>query len=421
MRAMPRLLFLGSALLCLAGPAAAQYLKITTDNPTDNTRMRATGTTILTLSLNTNHDRNGSLQTCNSHTAALGCGAATPSPLDIGSYTLTLSAVGGTVTWGAYSPANAAYADLNGGVPIMSNTQIEVDYGRASGFDTPGLYTLGTIPVTPSSGVPSIDWGRGAQPVNPFGFGTGFGTECDANNFPNTYVLADPGNLCATGDFADADGAFAAAQEQPTPAITAPATASGAEGSTFSITATATHPTSGEILCITVSGQPPDVSFSTVCGTSPLTATLTGTPGFNDAGSYVIRWVVTDSHQHSSSATTSLVIANTNRPPTLNPVANMSTCGPPDQTITGSDPDGDALTFSKAAGPTFMTVTTTSPTVGNIHIAPGFADGPTGGRSDDRGGADPRTDRVGDVHEKPDQRGRKICSPSLATLRDHRL
>jgi hypothetical protein len=40
--------------------------------------------------------------------------------------------------------------------------------------------------------------------------------------------------------------------------------------------------------------------------------------------------------------------------------------------------------------------------------APGFADGPTAGRSDDRGGADHRTDRVGDVHEKPDrvQRGR---------------
>src|SRR2546425_417665 len=30
---------------CFAGSAAAQYIKITTDNPTDNTRMRATGTT----------------------------------------------------------------------------------------------------------------------------------------------------------------------------------------------------------------------------------------------------------------------------------------------------------------------------------------------------------------------------------------
>jgi hypothetical protein len=40
--------------------------------------------------------------------------------------------------------------------------------------------------------------------------------------------------------------------------------------------------------------------------------------------------------------------------------------------------------------------------------APGFADGPTGGRSDDRGGAGSRTDLVGEVHEQLDQvqRGR---------------
>src|SRR4029077_938299 len=44
------------------------------------------------------------------------------------------------------------------------------------------------------------------------------------------------------------------------------------------------------------------------------------------------------------------------------------------QVISGSDPDGDALTFSKAAGPTFMSVTTTTATTGNIHLAPGFAD-----------------------------------------------
>src|SRR6185436_1285369 len=57
-------------------------------------------------------------------------------------------------------------------------------------------------------------------------------------------------------------------------------------------------------------------------------------------------------------------------------VANMSSCLP-DQTVHGSDPDGDALTFSRAAGPTFMIVTTTSPTTGNIHLAPGAAE-PTG-------------------------------------------
>jgi hypothetical protein len=69
-------------------------------------------------------------------------------------------------------------------------------------------------------------------------------------------------------------------------------------------------------------------------------------------------------------------VIDTNHAPVLNPVANMSTCQghPVDQVITGSDPDGDALTFSKVAGPTFMTVTTTSPTAGNIHLAVGVTE-----------------------------------------------
>src|SRR5207249_8595139 len=44
-----------------------------------------------------------------------------------------------------------------------------------------------------------------------------------------------------------------------------------------------------------------------------------------------------------------------------------------------TDPDGNALTFTKAAGPTFMTVTTTNATTGNIHLAPGFSDSGTYG------------------------------------------
>src|SRR6185436_191241 len=62
--------------------------------------------------------------------------------------------------------------------------------------------------------------------------------------------------------------------------------------------------------------------------------------------------------------------------PVLNPIPNIviSEGCVWDQPVTGSDPDGDPLTFSKTAGPTFMTVTTTSPTTGNIHLIPGFAD-----------------------------------------------
>ncbi|HEX6031514.1 MAG TPA: FG-GAP-like repeat-containing protein [Tepidiformaceae bacterium] len=49
-----------------------------------------------------------------------------------------------------------------------------------------------------------------------------------------------------------------------------------------------------------------------------------------------------------------------------------------DQALQATDADGDPLTFSKSAGPDFMTVTTTDPgagtATGNVHLAPGPSD-----------------------------------------------
>src|SRR5207248_6413628 len=77
--------------------------------------------------------------------------------------------------------------------------------------------------------------------------------------------------------------------------------------------------------------------------------------------------------------TTILSVANVNRPPTMNPVAHMTVDegSTADQAISGSDPDGDALTFQKYGGPAFMTVTTSTATTGNIHVAPGASDANT--------------------------------------------
>ena len=106
MRAMSRILVPMMVLVFWSATATAQYLRLTTDNPSDNTRMRATGTTVLTITLDTNHDRNGSLQTCNSHSSA-NCGTPpSAAPLDMFSYTLAFRAVGGTVSWGAFSAAD---------------------------------------------------------------------------------------------------------------------------------------------------------------------------------------------------------------------------------------------------------------------------------------------------------------------------
>jgi len=63
-RLLTTLFFVG-AVLGVTSRANAQYMRILTDNPTDNTRLRAgVGvTTILTITLDTNHDRSGALQT----------------------------------------------------------------------------------------------------------------------------------------------------------------------------------------------------------------------------------------------------------------------------------------------------------------------------------------------------------------------
>src|SRR5206468_1181024 len=98
-------------------------------------------------------------------------------------------------------------------------------------------------------------------------------------------------------------------------------------------------------------------------------------PGFSNAGTAAATVRVSDGSLTNQKSLT-ITVNNVNRAPTLNQPANMSVAqgATADQAITGSDPDGDALTFSKVSGPTFMTVTTASATTGNIHLAPGTSD-----------------------------------------------
>jgi PKD repeat protein len=65
-----------------------------------------------------------------------------------------------------------------------------------------------------------------------------------------------------------------------------------------------------------------------------------------------------------------------NRAPTLAQPADMTVDegATADQVLSATDPDGNALTFTKVSGPLYLTVTTTSPTTGNAHLAPGFSD-----------------------------------------------
>ena len=378
MRFAVRQLVLGLMIsLCCAGIANAQYLKITTDNPTDNTRMRASGTTILTITLDTNHDKNASTQTCNSHTLANSCGStATGQALDMFSYTLALKAVGGTVTWGTFSTLNASYTDVS--PQIQSDTEIEINRARSTGTDI-GLQQLGTLPVTPVTGAPGVQVEIGPSILNPFGFGTAFGTSCDAFTFANSYVVGDPADPCGAtlgiaGDWFDWDGALSASGNTP-PTITAPGTASGSEGTAITpITATATDPEGAQTLTITTGALPAWLHFSSTPSTSPATGQVTGTPGFSDAGTVAINWHVDDGAGGTNNTSTQLTIANTDRAPTLAQPNNMTVNegSTAEQVITGTDPDNDPLTFAIVSGPPFMNLVSPTPTSATVRLLPSF-------------------------------------------------
>jgi len=139
------------------------------------------------------------------------------------------------------------------------------------------------------------------------------------------------------------------------PVITAPATASGVEGAPIAtITATATDADAGTSLTITQTGKPVDLTFtSQASGPSPRTATITGTPGFADAGTYTIMWTVNSTGctgQVSATAITLLTIApGQNRCPTANPGGPYSGIPGIPRSFDGSgstDPDGDPLAYA---------------------------------------------------------------------------
>ncbi|HYQ89101.1 MAG TPA: Ig-like domain-containing protein, partial [Candidatus Binatia bacterium] len=120
-------------------------------------------------------------------------------------------------------------------------------------------------------------------------------------------------------------------------------------------------------------------TYATVTTTTPGTGTATGNvalaPGFSDSGTATVSVSASDGAASDGKSFTVTVI-NQNRAPTLNQPADQSVAQgfTSDQTIIGSDPDGDALTFAKVSGPTYMTVTTTNATTGNIHLAAGISE-----------------------------------------------
>src|SRR5258705_245901 len=151
-----------------------------------------------------------------------------------------------------------------------------------------------------------------------------------------------------------------------------------AEGVTADQALSATDPDGNSLAFTLVSGP----TYATVSTTTPGTGTAAGNihlaPGFSDSGTASATVQASDGSLNNQKSLT-ITVTNTNRAPVLTQPANMTVAenATADQVITGTDPDADALTFTKISGPTYLTVTTTNATSGNIHLAPGFSDADT--------------------------------------------
>src|SRR5437867_4404004 len=152
-----------------------------------------------------------------------------------------------------------------------------------------------------------------------------------------------------------------------------------AQGATADQVITGSDP-DGDALTFTKAAGP---TFVTVTTTNATTGNVHVAPGFGDAAqAYAVTATATDNGSPALSNSRSITVTVTvgaTRARTTKAISNMTVNegATGNQVITGSDPDGDALAFTNAAGPTYMTVTTTNATTGNIALTPGFSDAGT--------------------------------------------
>ena len=141
------------------------------------------------------------------------------------------------------------------------------------------------------------------------------------------------------------------------PTIDAPVTAAAATDQVLSLTATAMDADAGDVLTIVATGAPPSLVFDHTPSASPATATLSGTLGAGDAGSFLIEWTVSDGV--ATASTTTALTVNTNSNPVIDAPAsrNGAETVKTEFPVNVSDPDGDAVVSFTAtplpAGATF--------------------------------------------------------------------
>ena len=342
------------ALAALPTVARAQYLYLDADGDGVHTSadvIRPDAVTSVDLYLRTDRTRDGTAAVC-----ATGDGA-----LDLRGYEIALRATNGAVSWGAFTNHMTGMTLTDGAASSASDYHNGFSGGPVV---APGMYRLATLEISIASGTPAVDVAI-STPLSET-YVTAFLSSCSGLDGDNVLKLGR--------DWGDADGLpYGGAANHP-PVLAAPAEMTVGEGATAEQSLVA-HDADGTGVTFTLASGP---AYAEVLTLDPGAGDAAGVvrlhPGFEDAGAATAIVRASDGLAFDERSFGITVLA-VNRAPVLGqpvdmPVAEGESV---EQFVTGSDPDGDPVTFRKESGPVYMSVDPRPEGVW-IRLAPGYDD-----------------------------------------------
>ena len=327
-------------LLLFAAPASAQYMFLDTNGDGQHTSadVLAIGANAVNIYLDTNHNRDGSVATCD---------VDGTSPLTIGAYYVNLQ--GTNVTYSLLTNQMGADFSTHFATSNPGNGTLQDGYGSSVAPKAEGLYKLASLTITASAGasVNIVDIIQGSNIVDFTNFGTGQGG-CFGNDFDNTYKLSGPGGGT---DWHDVDGLTTGGPVNQAPTLTNPGDKTVNELALLSFTASATDPDAGQTLTFALGAGAPLGAAITSGGAFTWTPSEAQGPG-----TYPVTITVTDNGTPplSDSKTFNVTVNEVNQLPVVTNPGNKTVNELSLLSFTASATDADVpaqtLTFSLAAG-----------------------------------------------------------------------
>lgn len=279
-------------------PAQAQYMYLDTNGDgvhSNEDTVHPTGTTEVDLWLHTNVNRDGTMVSCPDGAGGIG----------LSNFDFVLTAVGGTVIWGSFTP-NALHP-----LPCYQTAFDSSEYAAIlcapDWTSEAGLYRLGRLEVAVASGAPSLLFASASRLLPTAA--TAFGTPCypGGNNSPTFGV-----------DWFDADGARYGGWVNP-PSLALPPTVVVSELASMDQVLTAADP-DGPVVTFAKRSGPP---FLTVGTASSAPGVAVGfahlEPTYEDSGLYRAEITATDG-VGSDFKSFRIYVANVDRAPVLDSI-----------------------------------------------------------------------------------------------------